>query len=267
MAQTVIGLFENDSDAQKAVQRLQDIGIDRDMVDVSRGGTSSQTNASADRDDNENGITRFFKNLFGDNDDHADRYSRVGNSGTSIVTVHAKSGEQAQRASELLDDCGAIDVDEKDAEYSSRESYVSGNRDAGNDTEERGTTIPRIKEELQVSKREVESGGVRLRSRIVEKPVEESIRLREEHINVEREAVNRPVTEADRGAFQDRDIELTERAEVPVVNKESRVVEEVKISKDVTERNETVRDTVRHTEVDIDRMDDNENSREDRRSL
>jgi uncharacterized protein (TIGR02271 family) len=285
MAQTVIGLFENDSDAQMAAQRLQEIGIGRDQVDVSRG-TGRQSDVSNDREDGENGISRFFKNLFGDSDDNADRYSRVGNSGTSIVTVHAQSSEEAQRASELLDDCGAIDVDERDAQYSSsragyvsgtsdtnmdREGYVSGSRDTDMDrTSDRNseeTTISRVEEELNVGKREVESGGVRLRSRIVERPVEESIRLREEHVNIERETVNRPVTEADRSAFQDRDIELTERSEVPVVNKEARVVEEVKISKDVTERNETIKDTVRKTEVDIDRLDEDETTREDRRSL
>jgi uncharacterized protein (TIGR02271 family) len=135
------------------------------------------------------------------------------------------------------------------------------------DTNEREATVSRIQEELRVGKREVESGGVRLRSRIVERPVEESVRLREEHVNIERQAVNRPVTDADRNAFQDQDIELTERSEVPVINKEARVVEEVKITKDVTERNETIRDTVRNTEVDIDRIDGDETGTEDRRSL
>ena len=79
------------------------------------------------------------------------------------------------------------------------------------------------------------------------------MRLREEHIHVERQPVNRAVTDADKNAMQDRNIELTERSEVPVVNKESRVVEEVRVSKDVTERNETVRDTVRNRKIDIDR--------------
>jgi stress response protein YsnF len=51
-------------------------------------------------------------------------------------------------------------------------------------------------------------------------------------------------------------IELTERSEVPVVNKQASVVAEVKLSKDVTERNETVRHTVRRTEVDIDELKD-----------
>ena len=90
--------------------------------------------------------------------------------------------------------------------------------------------------------------------------MEESIRLREENVHVERQPVNRPVSDMDRNAFQDQDIELTERSEVPVVNKEARVVEEVRISKDVTERNETVRDTVRNTEVDIEESGQDHNN-------
>jgi stress response protein YsnF len=48
---------------------------------------------------------------------------------------------------------------------------------------------------------------------------------------------------------------MRERTEVPVVNKEARVVEEISLNKEVTERDETIRDTVRDTEVDIDKLD------------
>ena len=54
--------------------------------------------------------------------------------------------------------------------------------------------------------------------------------------------------------FRDGAIEITEHAEVPVVNKEARIVEEVKVNKDVSEREETVRDKVRRTEVDVERL-------------
>ncbi|WP_147205799.1 YsnF/AvaK domain-containing protein, partial [Segetibacter aerophilus] len=115
--------------------------------------------------------------------------------------------------------------------------------------------IPIIEENLEVGKREVRSGGVRLRSRIVERPVEESVRLREERVNVERNRVDRPATEADFNAFDEKDIEMVERTEVPVVNKQARVVEEVSLNKEVSERNETVSDTVRKTEVDVTDLD------------
>ncbi|MES2649903.1 MAG: DUF2382 domain-containing protein [Bacteroidota bacterium] len=55
--------------------------------------------------------------------------------------------------------------------------------------------------------------------------------------------------------FQEGTIEITEHKEVPVVSKDTRVVEEVSIHKDVDHRDETIRDTVRHTEVDIEEFD------------
>lgn len=117
------------------------------------------------------------------------------------------------------------------------------------------TSIPVVQENLEVGKKEVETGGIRLRSRINETPVEENITLREEHVHVERAEVNRPVSQSDLDSLGQEEIEIRERQEVPVVSKEARVVEEVKLSKEVTEHNESIRDTVRNTEVDIENID------------
>ncbi len=112
------------------------------------------------------------------------------------------------------------------------------------------TVIPVAKEELVVGKREVERGGVRVFRRIVEEPVSESVSLHEEHVVVERHAVDRPVTDADLRQG-DRAIEVTETAEEAVVGKTARVVEEVRVGKQESDRTETIRDTVRHTEVEV----------------
>jgi stress response protein YsnF len=93
---------------------------------------------------------------------------------------------------------------------------------------------------------------VRVRSYVVEQPVEEQVNLRDEHVNVERRPVDRPLTGADRDrAFQERTIEAEEKSEEAVVNKEARVKEELVVNKDVNQRTETVSDTVRRTEVDV----------------
>ncbi len=127
------------------------------------------------------------------------------------------------------------------------------------DVETSGKAIPIIEEELQVGKREVEGGGVRVQSHITEKPVEEHVTLREEHVKVERHPVNREVTSADMANFKEGEINITTRAEEPVVIKQARVVEEVEIGKQVSEREETVRDTVRRTDVDVEEVDTNTN--------
>lgn len=111
-----------------------------------------------------------------------------------------------------------------------------------------------VEEHLEVGKRKVETGGARISSRIVERPAEERINLREEHVNVNRERVDRPADSADLKNFKNQTIEEHETSEVPVVNKEARVVEEVSLDKDVENREEVIRDKVRKTEVDVDRL-------------
>ena len=94
-----------------------------------------------------------------------------------------------------------------------------------------------------------------MRSRIVEKPVEENIRLREERVRIERNPVDRVASEKDLQSFQEGNIELTERKEIPVVNKEARVVEEIRVHKEVEEHNATVHENIRDTEVDVNNLD------------
>lgn len=117
--------------------------------------------------------------------------------------------------------------------------------------EDKEAVLPVIEEELQVGKREVQTGGVRVTNRVTETPVAEQVSLREEHVNVERRPVNRPVSDADAIAFREGTIEVSEKAEQAVVGKQARVVEEVVIDKQATERTQTVRDTVKRTDVEV----------------
>lgn len=121
-------------------------------------------------------------------------------------------------------------------------------RDLTNRTDD--GTIQLVEERLAVGKREVERGGVRVRSYIVETPVQEQVNLREERVTLERHPVDRPVTNAD-ALLQERNIELTETAEEAVVAKNAVVTEELTLRKDVTERTQEINDTVRRTEVEV----------------
>ena len=113
--------------------------------------------------------------------------------------------------------------------------------------------MPVVAEELAVGKREVDRGGVRVFQRTVETPVSESINLHEEHVVFDRRPVDRAVTESD-FAGAGKTIELTETDEVPVVSKTARVVEEVHVGKEESDRVETVKDSVRHTEVEVEQL-------------
>ncbi|HLM00890.1 MAG TPA: YsnF/AvaK domain-containing protein, partial [Pyrinomonadaceae bacterium] len=101
-------------------------------------------------------------------------------------------------------------------------------------------------------------------SRIIEKPVAANLRLREEHIIVNRRPVNREVTDADLQNFREGELVITEHAEIPVVGKQARVVEEIVIGKNVTEHVETVHETVRRNEVEVEEInrDANDNNPE-----
>lgn len=112
-------------------------------------------------------------------------------------------------------------------------------------------TIKIIEERLQVGKREVVKGAVRVRSYIVERPVEQQVRLHQECVEVERHPVDRPVNTADDTLFRERVVEARATSEEAIIGKEARVVEEVSLHKEATDRTETVRDTVRKTEVEI----------------
>ena len=126
-------------------------------------------------------------------------------------------------------------------------------------TGERSTTvaeehIPIVEEQLRVGKREVSRGGTRVRSYVREVPVHEQVSLREEHVSVERRPLTGETTEGAFGAdtFQERDIEMTETAEEAVIDKKAVAREELVVRKTAEERVESIDDTVRRTEVDVD---------------
>ena len=273
MTHTVIGLFDDRRQAHTARQELIQKGFIQDNVDVSNRRTSDSNTASTTVNTTGTGvgnsISNFFSSLFSGDETTARNYTNAASDADAILTVHVDSDARAREAAEILDRHGAIDVDghsshasqQNVAKTSATTQNTTATQNAAttpNTADRTGeTTIPVMEEQMQVGKREVEGGGARIRSRVIEKPVEASVRLREEHIVVDRRPVNREVTNADLTSFKEGDIELTERAEVAVVDKQARVVEEVVVGKNVTEHQETVRDTVRRTDVDVEKIDNN----------
>ena len=271
MTHTVVGLFEDRAHAQAAMNELIAQGFVKEHIDISNrrfAETDADDNYVIDETTNDRStgdgigdrITNFFNSLFGDDETTARNYANAAGDADAILTVQVDSEERAETAREIFDRHDAMDVDEHGsstygATGRTGASAAGANVDNKTNLEDRAT-IPVVKEELNVSKREVERGGARVRSRIIDRPVEENVRLREEHVVVNRRPVDREITDADLKSFRPGEMELTERAEVPVVGKEARVVEEVEIGKNVTEHDETIRDTVRSTDVDVERFDD-----------
>jgi uncharacterized protein (TIGR02271 family) len=161
------------------------------------------------------------------------------------MVIATTPDDQIDRVEDVMGANNAIDIDQRAQEW--RQSGWQGIAEGG------GTVIPVAEEELRVGKREVRRGGVRVYQHVTEHPVEEDVTLREETISVERRPANREVTPDDREAFQERTVEMTETAEEAVANKRARIIEEVIVRKDVRERKEKVRDTVRKADVKVER--------------
>lgn len=115
--------------------------------------------------------------------------------------------------------------------------------------------MPVVEEKLVVGKAKLATGGVRATSRVEEHPVEETVTLRDEHVSAEQRPADRELTaEEAEAAFEEKTVEVIGTTEEAKVSKEARVVGEVALGKAVSERKETVRDTVRKTNVEIEEV-------------
>jgi stress response protein YsnF len=245
MNYTVVGLFEDKKHLDNVVSKLTSSGVNKPNIDVSPYRTEGNYGGSdydyERREENES----FWDKLFGSDSEDKEVYSRAG-SRCHVVTVHAEDKSEAKRASEILDEAGAKDVNA----YNQRTNAQSGNMNRNTASRSTGKdSVDVVQEELNVGKREVQDKEVKLKSRIIEKPVEENVRLKNERVYVKREPANR---EAKKGDFKDRKVEMNESHEEAVVEKNSRVVETVSLEKDVDATNKKVKDTLKETKVEVD---------------
>lgn len=118
--------------------------------------------------------------------------------------------------------------------------------------DERDETLKLAEEQVDIGKRRVSDGVVRLRRYTVEEDVSEDISLFDQHADMFRRAVDEPAYLNDVD-WSERTIEVEESHEVPTVNKTARVREEVGLRTEGNERVETVKDTVRRQEVEVDK--------------
>jgi uncharacterized protein (TIGR02271 family) len=264
---TLTAFFRDRSDAEEAARELAEAGIAQDAIRLVPGKEPDSV-AATDVDADRRGFWEALGDFFFPDDDR-EVYAEGLRRGGYLVTVNAASEDQHSRALDILDDEGTIDVDEWSDTWradgwvpgsadtgatSTRASQAAGmsedafaaERAAGGDD----NVIPIVEERLNIGKRDVDSGSVRVRSYVVETPVSETVNLRNENVSVERRSVDRPVADAE-AAFVDRTIEAEEYREEPVVSKSAKVTEEVVLKKSESERIEKIDDSVRHTEVEV----------------
>lgn len=267
MSRTITALFDSRADADAAKNRLNAADIDISGLTVAD--QSTQGYSATDYSTSENkGMWASIKGAFlPDEDRH--HYEEGVRRGGFLLSGEVDDDE-ADEAVRILDDASSVDIEGRASDWKSKgwdyqapvAAAATGtahgatpktgmtDRAMSTDGEQR---IPIVEETLKVGKREINRGGVRVRSYVTETPVREDITLRDETVSVDRRKVDLPLSAADGDAFRERTIEMTETAEEAVVSKDARVVEEVVVRKDVGSRTETVSDTVRRTDVEIDK--------------
>jgi len=139
-----------------------------------------------------------------------------------------------------------------------------GMRGVGEDqTTQDQANVQLAEEELQVGKREVEAGRVRIRKVVRTEQVEQPVELRREEVQIERVDATGATVPDD--AFQERDIEVPVMREEPVVSKEAQVTGEVRVGKTTETEQRSVGGEVRKEAVGVDKDADTDLGPRDRR--
>lgn len=220
----VIGLYDDPGKAKQVINELMQAGLQQNDVEL----------MAEDQQELESHISEF-----GIRQEDAHLYAEAVRHGKAVVRAQT-SDDKAEQILELLNRNGALDLDEVAQEFEQEEQKQSSERQ----------TISQAEESLNVGKRKTLQGGKRITTKVTERPVEQTISLREEKVEVRQEESNRKLSpEEAESAFKDETREFTETREVPEVKKEARETGRVEIEKSAKEREETVRDTVRKSEI------------------
>jgi stress response protein YsnF len=228
MPTSVIGLFEDQDTARKVVTALTKVGLKKDTVEI-------LTDTGADT------VSERLVEA-GYEEDKARRYGEALKTAGALIIADVDD-DKADSALETM----------RKFEVLTPEALLerSGTGQQGKQTEKAQV----IEEELEVGVART-TAGKRLKTEVSEREVEETVSLKQESVDVERNQVGRTLKpeEADK-AFGERTVEVTATTEKPVVSKQAHVVEEVALNKQSGQREETVSGTVRRQDVKVEEVD------------
>ena len=180
--------------------------------------------------------------------------------GGSLVVVRTQDAD-ADAAVDIRAEHTPVRFEDRGSEYASTDAsapfYSADETQAERSryAEQGQQRLQEIQESIEVGKREVVRGAVRVATHVESEEVSETIRLREESVRVDRTNVDRELSPAEaEAAFQERSVEVVAHAEEPVVQKSAHVTGEVRVGLETNEREETVGGTVRSTHVDVEEM-------------
>ena len=252
----VVTLFDTAEHAEAARRNLENAGFSAtDISIVGKLGLPGDTSALRQ--------PGLWQRLFGrDIEEHEARvYGKAVDAGGVVLTLRAPES-QLSKAMGILNQHAVVDVKSRaiEAGWLAKEAVAETKAipapvkplttDIG-----KGEVLRLAEEQIEVGKRLITEGTTRIRRFVVEKPVEAKVTLHEEHVEIVRRAVADPAFVKDVD-WTDRTIEIVETIEQPVVSKSTHIAEEVVIGKKGSDRVETVKDTVRRQQVEVERVKD-----------
>jgi uncharacterized protein (TIGR02271 family) len=238
--ENIVALFGKRADADKAVKALVTAGVaanEISMFDSQRLTAEGKASHTTLKDHG------LWRRLFGATvqEHEALIYKDTVENGGVVVSARVE-GLKAEPMLAVLEKYHPLDLTER------TELLLADARAKGHDE-----VVRLVEEQLEVGKRAVVNGTTRVRRFVVERPVEAQVTLHEEHAEVLRRAVAEPSFLASVD-WSEKTIEVEETVEEAVVNKRARVSEEVVIRKTGSDRVDTVRDTVRKQEIEVERV-------------
>src|SRR5690606_6736260 len=126
MHTTLVGVFENRLAAERAREELLRAGFADDEIDLRTGADDRGWRVADDRrayeDETQSTVGEtvadWFRSLFGlDDDEDVGIYTEAVRRGDSVVTVHTGDQDRVDRAADILEACGSIDIDEQANEW------------------------------------------------------------------------------------------------------------------------------------------------------
>lgn len=256
----IVTLFDSATQAEAAKRNLIKAGFpDRDISLIS--GERLKSEGKAIRHPS------IWQRLFGDTVDreYADVYSEAMESGGVLLSLRAQEDDVAKAMTILYshdsvdvpsrvrrDAAGSRDNPQLNREFAGETNDKEAIRTSLTGDESEDEILRLAQEKLEVGKRLVSEGSTRVRRYVVTDRVSEDVSLHEQHADIFRRAIDEPAYLGDID-WSEKTIEVAESHEQPVINKTARVTEEVVVRKDTNQRVETVSDTVRRQEVDIDK--------------
>lgn len=144
MSYTVVGMFPTNEAAEKASSKLASAGFGKEDYQISRYSTTGEYTEGSEFDEDEN-TSGFWNWLFGDNDNDRKKYSYAG-SKSNIVTVYTNTSDRAEKARDIMNDEGALNVNDVTRDRYMGEEFASPDNNLTED--ERARIIAKAKNNL-----------------------------------------------------------------------------------------------------------------------